>query len=114
VDFHRCVLKDVHVNTIDPSFRCLFVDRTALFTEFYTAVRRQVAMSLSAARLGQNIRYFDKTKEGAKGHVLVHDKDAEARSTLGASRLWRNRTHLVEIRIPRQPIDKVFTMKASP
>jgi hypothetical protein len=113
VDFHREVLKDVHVNTVDASYRCLFADRTALFSEFYTGVRRQVAMSLSAARLGPNIRYFDKAKDGAKGHVLVHDKDADARADLGAPRLWRNRTHLVDLRIPRKAIDKVFALKGS-
>jgi pimeloyl-ACP methyl ester carboxylesterase len=112
VDFHRQVLKDVQVNSIDNSARCLFVDRTGLFTVFYVGKRTQVAMSMSAAKLGPNIRYFDKTKDGAKGHVLVHDRDEVRRKDL-AARLQRNRTHLVEIRIPRQPIDKVFRLSPS-
>lgn len=111
VDFHRLVLKDVHVNTIDPSYRCLFADRTALFTDFYKGVRTQVAMSISAAKLGPNIRYFDKTKEGAKGELVVHERDDQARTAMGAPRLRHNRTHLVDIVIPRRPIDKVFTLK---
>jgi pimeloyl-ACP methyl ester carboxylesterase len=112
VDFHRCVLTDVHVNIIAKSARCLFVDRTALFTQFYVGKRTQVAMSISADKLGPNVRYFDKTKDGAKGHVLVHDRDEVRRADL-AARMQRNRTHLVEIRIPRQPIDKVFRLGPS-
>jgi hypothetical protein len=111
VDFHRCVLKDVHPNSEDASCRCLFIDRTALMTQFYVGDRTQVAMSLSAARIGPHVRYFDSTQDGAKGHVILHDKDDAARAALGGQRLWRNRTHLIEIRIPREPIDEVFKLR---
>jgi hypothetical protein len=113
VFFHQHVLNDVHVNGRAPSRRCLFVDRTALMTGFYPLMRvankRQLAVSLSAARLGDNIRYFDSTRQGAAGHLVVHDEDETRRAGL-VGRLLRNTTHLVEVIIPRQPIDKVFKL----
>jgi hypothetical protein len=110
VDFHAEVLKDVHTNLKDASRRCLFIDRTALMEDFYNALRTQVAMSLSAAPPGPNVRYFDATQDGARGAVLLHDVNEEARKALGGQRLWRNRTHLIQIRIPRQPVDDVFRL----
>jgi hypothetical protein len=112
VDFQRCVLKDSHPNSKDPSRRCLFLDRTALFEQFYNATRTELALSLSAAKIGPHVRYFDATHEGAKGQVVVHDSSEAAREKLGdeGRRLYRNRTHLIEIRIPRQPVEDVFTL----
>ena len=70
---------------------------------------RQLAVSISAAPLGDNIRYFDKTKQGAAGYLVVHEEDQTKRDGL-AGRLFRNTTHLIEVIIPRQPIDKVFKL----
>jgi hypothetical protein len=116
VYFHRKVLDHVHVNGRSASRRCLFVDHTELMNGFYPLIRspaqQEVALSLSAAEIGPNIRYFDSTKVGAKGHLVVHRKDQERRKALGAARLRRNMTHLVEIIVPRQPIDKVFTISS--
>lgn len=113
VFFHRHVLDDVHVNGQSASRRCLFVDRTDLMNGFYplmrSAKKRQLAVSISAAALGDNIRYFDSTRAGAAGHLVVHDENEAKRDTL-EGRLLRNTTHLLEIIIPRQPIDKVFKL----
>ena len=113
VYFHSEVLEDVHVNSQLGAYRCLFVDRTDLMLGFYPAIRatdkREVAVSLSAAELGPNVRYFDSTKVGAKGHLIIHREDDETREDLPA-RLYRNRTHLIEIVIPRQPTENVFKL----
>src|SRR5215216_1533544 len=114
VYFHKEVLEHVHVNSRDASRRCLFVDHTDLMQGYYPRIgpkaKRQVAVSLSAAKLGENVRYFDSTKVGAKGHLVVHHEDEDRREELGSARLRRHTTHLVEITIPRQPIDKVFKL----
>jgi len=113
VYFHQHVLDDVHVNGEVSSRRCFFVDRTDLMLGFYPLMRtsedRQLAVSISAAALGDNIRYFDKTKQGVAGHLVVHEENETKRAGL-VGRLFRNTTHLVEIIIPRQAIDKVFKL----
>jgi hypothetical protein len=113
VFFHKEVLEDVHVNSQAASRRCLFVDHTDLMKGYYpmipSAANRQVAVSISAAPLGDNVRYFDSMRVGAAGHLVVHHEDEAARAAAPA-RLYRNTTHLVEIIIPRQPIDKVFKL----
>jgi hypothetical protein len=113
VYFHREVLEHTHVNSQLAARRCLFIDRTDLVLGFYPRIKqldmRHVAVSLSAAPLGRNIRYFDKTKVGAEGVFIVHDEDEDSRADLPA-RLYRNSTHLIEIIIPREPIDKVFKL----
>lgn len=114
VFFHREVLEHVHTNSVRPNLRCLFIDRTDLVGSFYSSAktpggRRELAMSISAAALGPNVRYFDSTREGAKGEITLHAADEAQKAVLDA-RLHRNRTHLVEIVIPRQPIDKVYRM----
>ncbi|MHA6286978.1 esterase/lipase family protein [Maricaulis sp. CAU 1757] len=115
VYFHREVLEHVHTNSRQPSRRCLFIDRTDLVGGFYRLfsrdVDRRLAVSLSAAPPGPNVRYFDKTREGAHGHVLLHDGDASRRAELDA-RLHRSATHLVELILPRQPVDKVFRLSS--
>ncbi|MGH6923057.1 MAG: esterase/lipase family protein, partial [Propylenella sp.] len=111
VYFQRSVLEHVHVNTIDPHFRCLYVDRTDLMLGYYPRIQpgepHVVAMSLSAAPIGQNIRYFESDEEGASGHLIVHREDEDDREAMGV-RLRRNMTHLVRIVIPRQPTEGVF------
>ncbi|MBK82064.1 MAG: hypothetical protein CMQ43_14235 [Gammaproteobacteria bacterium] len=114
VYFHRDVLEDVHVNKQDSSMRSLYVDRNDLLEGYYAKrisqqENRSVAMSISAAKVGSNIRYFDSTREGAKGHIVVHSEAMEVRSDLPA-RLLRNTTHLIRIVIPRKPVDKVFKL----
>ncbi|HWN50513.1 MAG TPA: hypothetical protein VNO18_11940, partial [Xanthobacteraceae bacterium] len=66
-------------------------------------------VSISAAALGSNIRYFDSTRMGAAGHLVVHDEDETKRAGL-TGRSIRNTTNLIEVIIPRQPIDKVFKL----
>ena len=113
VYFHRRVLDHVHVNGQSASQRCLFIDRADLMLGFYplmrSAKKRQLAVSISAAALGSNIRYFDSTRMGAAGHLVVHDEDETKRAGL-TGRLIRNTTNLIEVIIPRQPIDKVFKL----
>ena len=113
VYFQREVLEHVHVNSVVPSLRCLFVDRTDLMEGYYARVQageqRVVAMSISAAPIGLNIRHFDSDKETTEGHLIVHSEEAELRNSLDA-RLRHNMTHLVEIIIPRQPTTGVFKL----
>jgi pimeloyl-ACP methyl ester carboxylesterase len=114
VYFHQKVLDDVHINGLEASRRCLFVDRTDLMFGFYPMIadpaKRQVAVSISAAEVGPSVRYFDSTRVGAKGSLVVHREADDRRAALGTACLWRNTTHLVEIVIPRQPANKVFTL----
>lgn len=109
VIFHREVLDDVHVNKLDSSRRCFFVDRTDLFDKYYDSqpAVRSLAASLSAADLGPNVRYFAQEKKGARGDVVIHAKDPTTRKDL-PGRLHHNRTHLVKIIIPRRPAPGVF------
>jgi hypothetical protein len=80
------------------------------FYDLIPATRpRRLAVSISAAPLGPNVRYFESTREGAEGHVLVHEKSEAARAQLDA-RLHRNSTHLVELVIPRRALEKVFRL----
>ena len=110
VFFQHEVLEDVHPNANMPSSRCLYVDRTDLATRFYTAVNaKRIAMSISAAPIGDHIHYFDDTRIGAKGSVTIHAEAVDERDTLDA-RLFHNRTHLVEIIIPRQGTADVFRL----
>jgi len=113
VFFHQHVLDDVHVNGQSASRRCLFVDHTDLIQGFYPRMRAakkpQLAARISAAALGENIRYFDSALHTAAGYLVVHDEDVTRRTGL-IGRLFRNCTHLVEVIIPRQPIDKVFKL----
>jgi len=112
--FHSEVLEHVHVNGADSSLRCLLVDRTDLIHRYYPmfrkAANRRVAVSISAAAQGRNVRYFDRTAEGAAGHLVIHEEDETMRTALGGARLHRNATHLVEIVVPRQPLDRIFTL----
>jgi hypothetical protein len=113
VYFQKNVLENVHVNGQAPSMRALFADRNDLMKGYYAMIadpaKREVAVSISAADVGPNVRYFDSQKVGANGHFLVHKESHEQRTDLNA-RLFRNTTHLIEIIIPRQPIDKVFRL----
>jgi hypothetical protein len=108
ITFHRDVLEHVHVNSIHPAYRCLYIDHTDLMDIFYRNNTAELAVSISAAPLGRNVKYFDSKTDSAKGEVNIHAQDVNARADLPA-RLHRNRTHFVEVIIPRRPIDKVFS-----
>ncbi len=114
VYFHSKVLDDVHVNGTAASRRCLFIDRSDLMKGFYGMIadpaKRVVAVSLSAAELGPNVRYFDSTQAGAKGSIVIHEQSDNRRGDVGPACLWRHTTHLVEIIVPRQPIGTLFSM----
>ena len=111
VFFQREVLEDVHVNGTTASHRCLYLDRTDLLRRFYQPkLAKEIALSISAAPIGENIRFFDKDQKGAKGSVVIHKESLDAGERLGGARFYRNTTHLIEIVIPRQPIDRVFRL----
>lgn len=116
--FHTEVLEHVHVNSANANMRSFYVDRTDLMQNYYGTIgdvsKRVMAMSLSAAHLGRNIHYFDDRKVGAKGSLVIHRESDAAREIVGGPRLRRNRTHLVEIVIPRRPVDRVFTIGPLP
>ena len=107
ITFHRDVLEQVHVNSTHPAYRCLYIDHTDLLQIFYDK-SAELAVSISAAPLGRNVKYFDSRTDSARGEVTIHTQDVAARADLPA-RLHRNRTHFVEVIIPRRPIDKVFS-----
>lgn len=107
ITFHRDVLEHVHVNSSHPAYRCLYIDHTDLLEIFYNT-SAELAVSISAAPLGRNVKYFDSRTDSAKGEVRIHTQDVAARADLPA-RLHRNRTHFVEVIIPRRPVDKVFS-----
>ena len=112
VVFHREVLDNVHVNSLAPSRRCFFVDRTDLMSKYYKIISKEenqvVAVSLSASDPGKNVHYFDAQKVGATGNLIVHRASDDRQAVLGPQCLTRNSTHFVEIIIPRRGIDKVF------
>ena len=109
--FQPEVLEDVHVNGTAASHRCLYLDRTDLLRRFYQPkLAKEIALSISAAPIGENIRFFDKDQKGAKGSVVIHKESLDAGERLGGARFYRNTTHLIEIVIPRQPIDRVFRL----
>ena len=110
--FQSDVLDDVHVNKLDPSVRCFYIDRDDLMARFYRdrTNDRQLAASIVAANPGRNIRYFDKEVEGARGHLLLHCEREPERAALGQSRLHRNATHFIDIIIPRKALDRVFRL----
>lgn len=113
VTFHTQVLRDVHNNSLDASLRCLFLDRTNLFDKYYQqlppGLPQEVALSLSAAAPGADVRYFDSEVTGAAGHLVIHAEDVDTRMGL-PGRFRRNMTHLVEIIVPRQPTAGVFSI----
>ncbi|MEI9900628.1 MAG: hypothetical protein WDN31_11465 [Hyphomicrobium sp.] len=113
VYFQREVLEKVHVNGTRAARRCLFLDRTDLKFGFYprlpTSARQQLAMSLSAVPPGKNVTYFEKNKVQASGEVIVHRFDDAERDKM-QHKLIRNRTHLIEIIVPRRPTDRVFSL----
>jgi pimeloyl-ACP methyl ester carboxylesterase len=110
--FQEDVLDHVHVNKLDPSVRCFYIDRDDLMTRFYRdrTNDRQLAASIVAANPGRNIRYFDKEVQGARGHLLLHCEREPDRAALGENRLHRNATHFIDIIIPRKALDRVFKL----
>ena len=111
--FQMDVLDHVHVNRLDPSVRCFYIDRDDLMKKFYggRSSVRQLAASIVAANPGRNIRYFDKEIEGARGHLLLHCDREPDRAALGPNRLHRNSTHFIDIIIPRKAVDRVFQLR---
>lgn len=115
VYFHTKVLEDVHPFGTNEAFRCLFVDRTDLVNVYYSKIppsgEKELAMSISAVRPGDNIGYFHNSKLGAAGHMVVHRQDESDPSSRW---LKRNCTHFVKIVIPRVPEDQVFKLTKLP
>lgn len=104
---HQKVLQAVHNNSVTAAYRCLYADRTSLLTNIYAERTTSVAVRIWATAPGRNVRYFDAAVNNAAGHLLVHAADPTVKEALSA-RLYKNRTHLLEVIIPRRPIDKVF------
>jgi pimeloyl-ACP methyl ester carboxylesterase len=115
VILHRDVIKDVHTYSQNSSYRCFFVDRTALLHAYYGQGFDQVAMSVSAARLGDHVAYFntrapqDPKAATTEGHIVISTK-AGAMADAEGEFLKHDRTHLIELIIPRVPIDDVFKL----
>lgn len=107
ISFHTDVLESVHTNSIHPAYRCLLIDHTDLLQIFYDKAN-ELAVSISAAAPGRNVKYFDSKTDTARGQIRIHAQDVEDRAALKV-RLYRNRTHLIEVIIPRRPIEKVFS-----
>lgn len=111
VYFHREVLEDVHTNCSNAAYRCLFIDRTDLFNEFYQLIGKNaekiLTMSISAKAPGDNVAYFSDAKRGAPGEMVIHSLDDTTQSRW----LQRNTTQFVRIVIPRSPSEKVFSLK---
>lgn len=109
--FHSEVLEHVHKNSENPSYRCLFIDRTDLLNEFYkkieATIEKVLTMSISATPPGDNIHYFLNTDKGAAGVIPVHCED----DSITQRWLQRSTTHFVKIIIPRVPEQKVFELK---
>ena len=116
VFFHREILEDVHINSTSASYRCLFLDRTDLCMRFYSPSdgKRQVALSISAAPIGDDVQYFNNADSKATGEIIIHAADLADREALGNTRLRRNTTHLIELILPRQPTEKVFVLSQPP
>lgn len=109
ITFHKDVLEDVHNNSTSSAYRCLFVDHTDLMKIFYDQ-NAALAVAISAAPPGRNVKYFDSAKEMALGRVELHAENLQAREALTQTRIFRNQTHFIEVIIPRRPIDKVFRL----
>ncbi|AHF00008.1 esterase/lipase family protein [Thioalkalivibrio paradoxus] len=111
--FQTDVLDHVHVNKLDPSVRCFYVDRDDLMHRFYreNTGDRQLAASIVAADPGRNTHYFDQQIERGRGHLLLHCDREPERAALGAQRLHRNATHFIDIVIPRKADDRVFKLR---
>lgn len=106
--FHDKVIQDVHPCTQNAALRTIFINRQRLFSLFYEAIPsgqpKQLRLSISASAPGDNVHYFSEAY-GAEGEFIVHSEDEADRW------LRRNATHFLKIVIPRQPSDKVFTLK---
>lgn len=109
ITFHKDVLEDVHNNSTTSAFRCLYIDHTDLMKIFYDQ-NAALAVSISAAPPGRNVKYFDSAKEMALGRVELHAQNLQEREALTDTRIFRNQTHFIEVIIPRRPIDKVFRL----
>ncbi len=111
--FQSDILDDVHVNRLDASARCFYIDRDDLLERFYGGRTRahRLAMSITAANPGRNIRYFDKEADRSRGSLVVHCNDENERAALGSARLHRNMTHFIDVIIPRKAVDRVFRLK---
>ncbi|CAN5660031.1 hypothetical protein BH10PSE5_BH10PSE5_07100 [soil metagenome] len=107
ITFHTDVLEAVHTNSIHPAYRCLYIDHTDMMEIFYEKAS-ELAVSISAAPPGRNVKYFDSKTDAAAGQIIMHAQDLDEREALKV-RLFRNRTHLIEVIIPRRPTDKVFS-----
>jgi len=97
----------VHNNSSHPAYRCLYIDHTDLLQIFYDQ-NDALAVSISAAPPGRNIKYFDSKMDAAQGQIVVHGSDLDPGNDLNGARLRRNQTHFLEVIIPRHPIEKVF------
>ncbi len=109
--FHQEVLEHVHVNDMSSSRRCLYIDRTDLVENFYAVRMKAAAIKELAVRIAiartTNVVYFDETSAKNAGSIPVHNEDPQARQALDA-RLFHNRTHLIEVIVPRQAGNQVF------
>ncbi len=114
VYFQQKVLRHVHVNSRNPSYRCLFIDRSDLLHNLYREIKgpaeKKLNMSISATPRGVNVGYFANQKKGAAGWMTVHQLADNPQGRW----LQRNTTHFCEIIIPRNPAPGVFKLNRLP
>lgn len=104
------VLEDVKKNSQNAALRNLYFDRTDLMSNYYAmlpkGIKEELLMSISAASPGNNVKYFERDKDGATQWVPIHLEDDSATQRW----LKRNTTHFVQMVIPRRPSEKVFRL----
>lgn len=106
---HTNVLEDVKKNSQNEALRNLYFDRTDLVDGYYPrfsmGAKPALYMSIYATAPGANVNYFDPANPDAAGMVQIH-----LAGDLTERWLCRNSTHLVQIVIPRRPIEQVFRL----
>ena len=103
------VIEDIKKNSVWPSLRNFYIDRTDLVEGYYSrfpaGVKPVLYLSISAASPGRNVKYFAADKEGAEQWVPLHLADDQT-----SRWLKRNTTHFVEMIIPRRPGKDLFKL----
>ena len=106
---HQHVIEDVKVNSLNKASRNLYFDHTDLIEGYYPLVPPgsppTLFLSIAAAAIGKNIRYF-RTDDGASGSLPLHVEGDKTKRWLK-----RNATHFVQVIVPRTPGDDVFRLK---
>lgn len=117
IDAHSSVLQTVHVNTRDAHRRVLHLDRYELLgPEGYFARNgsdEPLMAAISAEALGRNISY-GLGRGQMYGYLPLRPvkTSADPHANDPGRFLRRYATHFVEVRLPRLPADRVFSLKS--